>query len=453
MAGVPCGGPVRSLVLLASGLLVAIAFAGCGGNPNYAAPDRDLRRDWERERDAHGPMGIPATFDVTTPTSGPLHITGTGRSASLVAPLDFVLGDIFPSNKKYLYFEAATVTGQGSGLLVVSAVDLHASQGTIETPLVRQVSAEESLHLSTAPTFGARPSPVTFPEAWRDANESFFFADRIGSRVSNLKLQLDAGEEAILIKSTGTVSLNGTITLEAPVFYWSSGSFFRVEEASLMMDRFALGGNVTGGSLKPTDRAVVNAPKGIFGRDADIDVEPGRAKTTGSFRLTQAMTSSGLLLGAQVEVKSSESTVSVGRGQSKWVSVSYREKSYVGDAVLKDVQVTGNGKSLVKVPLKPPPTLIDELWDLVFEEPWAGVFIAIPLAIVTPFVVIAQAITCAFTVCPENFPYPIWIDAGDVNVFYFKVVGGDDSGRFDSTITLTGQNYAAVTIPLTIQVT
>lgn len=433
-------------VAIVASLLLGVAVAGCA-SPDSTAPNRDVRDQWRAQRDAHGPLGVPATFNLT---GQPLYVLGDGAVANLPAPFDFFPAPRPGQNAGYLFFENANVSGKGSGFLVLEATTVHAAGGAFKDLKISRANLNDTVALYTRLAGGLKPS-VQFPPAWADASMEFLGSDATGGAAKSLLLSNYT--RAALLAGGQATNLTGALNVTATNFHWSFTSWMRVAGAQTRFERFGLGGLVTGGSLIPEGRPVVNTPLGVFGLDAALLMEPKHVQAKTTFRLTQALTNAGLLLPAQVEVVSSETSVSLAHGEEKWVSVSYREKSYIGDAVLKNVQVTGSGQALIQVPLKDPQYFILQLWQAVLGAGWAAPFLAIPLAVATPWILIAEVLTCAFSVCPQQYPYPIWMGTGSVDVFYFKVNGDLMPGEYDATITFEGQNYSSVKVPIHITIT
>jgi hypothetical protein len=437
---------------LAVGLLLVPGMAGCL-SPQDQAPDRDLRARWASERDAHGPVGLAATFDVR---GSPIHVRVEGTVEAIAAPLEMHPAKATFRTGHYVYVPDADVAGQGRGFLVIEATRVQASEGRLEALEAAELALDSDVAITPATTSGIKPT-VAFPEAWADANASFFFSDRVNVRIVGLRL--DGYQRAALITSSGSSSLTGPLTVDASALFWFEGSTLRATRADVEAARFSLGGNITAGELSYRDGGTARAvaPTAIIGKGAELRLEAGRARSPQEFRLTQAVVDGELLLRAHVEVQPSDSAVSVVRGEQAWLAVSYREKGYRGDAVLEDIVLSGAGKDLLQVPVKRPPLIIQQLWDVVAEvaedAPWAAPFFAIPLAAASPAILLLDfflGVACAFTVCPEQYPYPFWMDAGDVGVFYVKARGDAAPGTYPVTVTLKGQNFDDVQFRLDV---
>lgn len=444
---------MKSGAVAASIVLIAVAIAGCTNDPDRAAPNRDVRQAWERERSQHGPVGIAATFDLQ---GRPLLLQGEGQ-ASVAAPFDLRPEPPTFTEHRYVYFQDARVGTKGPGLLIVEGLPVRVTAGSWS---FRSASADIDAGVDLSTVRGSTPvrADVAFPPAWEDAKTAAVHTAAVEGAVAGWTV--DGHSRAVLIDASGATDLTGPITVSASGLAWDADSRVRVASADLTLADFALGGNVTAGELRAEGSAPRVAPKGVFGRDASLHVEPGRVRTTGTFRLTQTLTEQGLVTAAKVEVLNSQPHVTVAAGNSTWVSVSYREAGYVGDAALKDVKVTGTGASMVKFPVKEPPLWIHEFWNEMMDKgaghPWAQAFIVFGLVLASPALVFIQVlltVLCLATVCPEQSPYPSWMPAGDVGVFYFQVTGGSTPGTYPVHILVTGQNYPDVKIDLDVTVT
>ncbi len=453
MAPAKLAGPMMRAATVLLGL-ANLLLAGCFGD-GTPLPNQETRDEWRSQAEAHGPMGIPATFDLQ---GDPLFLYGQGTVTNLAAPFAFNPRPHFSDRTPYLFFPDASVHGHANGLLVLEGAHVLAEEGSLSDAGLESVNAAEEVELKLrADNVASKPS-YAFPPGWEAAQDAFFFDDMVPARVAGL--ELSGFERALLVTASTNEDLSqeSAVTVTASRLVWDSASSIRGAGAQLRLDTFALGGSVETGSLLPQGRDAVDRPAGVFGRDATISVAAGHLSTANTFRLTQAVTADGLLLESQVELLPESDTVTVARGEEGWVSASYREKGYVGDGLVADVRVSGP-EGLVEIPLQRPPTTVEALWDSVAaaaeDAPWAAPFIALPLAIATPFLIIVDflaSLSCAFDTCPEDYPFPSWMDAGAVGVFFVKVKGEVLAGTYPITITFEGQNYDAATLAFDVVV-
>jgi hypothetical protein len=183
-----------------------------------------------------------------------------------------------------------------------------------------------------------------------------------------------------------------------------------------------------------------------------VTLRPGSARSEGSFQLTQAVKQDGILaLSPDVELAFDTTPVMVKKGSRALIPVVFREKGLKGDGVLADLQVTGSGKDAVSVPLDHVESYVEQLWTLVGESGITAPFLAVALAPLTPFIALGEALSCLFSTCPKA--YPVWMNASRVDRFHIIVQGKLNPGTYEATVTLTGRNYAPLSIPVQFTVT
>lgn len=422
-------------------------MSGCTGDPNKVAPDRETREQWERERANHGEMGLEANMDLL---GSPFLIMGQTRGVELPESFTVHVAPVFPNDGHYVY-ATGSVSGVGSGLIILDGPMLTLASAQAAAVDLDQVEVDNGVRIEpTRPDSRLEKPDYEIPQSWADANESFFFA-----RDSSLRFDeatVSGFDQGVLIESSGaSTALQAPLELKPQAFWWDHETHLEVDSLEASFATFALGGNVESGAVDAGSGGRWEKPRGVFGLELELSAAAGRVQSLEPFRLTQVLTDDGYQLGADVEVLPSGTQAVVTEGETGWFSVSFRESSYVGDGVLKDVRVTGPGADLIQVPTEEPPWWIVQLWDAFFdayeEAPWVAAFVALPLALVTPFILLLEAfasIGCAFSVCPEKYPYPLWMDAGQVGVFYLKLSGDADPGSYPATIHIEGHNYEAM---------
>jgi hypothetical protein len=269
-------------------------------------------------------------------------------------------------------------------------------------------------------------------------------------------LSLSGFDNATLLSGGTSRSLAAPVVVSAPSFRgpaWFLSSALPLEAA-----RFAMSGNATGGGIAlEGDPAVIPSPRGVVGRDVSLALSAREARSVGSFRATQVLAGAGYLVPSQVEAGPEQADVTVAHGNTTWLAVDYRERTGEGDAVLADVNVTGDGAGLVEVPTEGPPPLVEEMLAAAASgSPPGNVFARMAVTLASPAIVLvdlARTVACAVAGCPEDHPFPAWMDAGSVGTFYLQVRGDAPPGAYDASVTLRGANYDAVSIPVHIVVT
>jgi hypothetical protein len=455
---------IRSLASVCA-VLTLLGSLGCGdssGPAVGAGPDDenqppetlDQRRARWMTESAGRPRGVPATFELS---GNPIHISGKGRVQ--VASGVLATGPLFPDGKHYLFFADAQV-GAETGLLVLEGQRIQIAGGTLGQVEIGAVTtrthledgtASPAVELSTAYVTGGTKPQVTFPEDWSDAKSALFFSD--AASVSPGNLLLSGFSRGVLITATGNTALPGSVTItSASQMYWDDASRIEVTSSTLEYGGFALGGKVSEGSLaSPALAAAPPLPSAVMGLEAKITVQPGTVRSADTFRLTQAVTEPGLLIPAELEVSYDATPLTLKKNQRGLVPVIFREKTLRGQAVLSDLQVTGSGKEAVRVALGEVETTVEQLWDTVGEAGIAAPFLAVPLAIATPFIALGEWLSCVFSTCPQAFP--VWMETGTVSRFHIIVQGELPPGSYEADVTLTGRNYAAFTVPVRFTIT
>lgn len=442
-----------SLAVLASWLVVATGVAGC-----FARTDAVVA-DWERERDAHGPLGVAATFDLQ---GDPLTVTGEGRLTPGTG-FDLALTPPTFSANPYLYFDGARTPGHDEGILVFAGARVHVATSAPPSVAFDTVTAGTEVAVPLPRTGDAvRVGEAAWPDDWKEARESAFFAEPTGAAVTDWTVTGFA--RGLLVTPGGTAAVTSPVHVDAARFAWGHGSTLRTGSLDLDLAKMALGGNVSAGDLKPDGLPTVVAPRGVFGHDVKLRIDAHHVRTTAPFRLTQAITAQGLLLGSKVEVKPAAGPLRLAAGQGEaWTAVRYREAGYRGDAVLRTIEVTGPGAAYVQVPVERPPSYIEELWRLLTngtKDPWVQAFAAVFVVVASPALVLLEAgraVACVFATCPDQYPFPAWMDAGAVGTFYVKAgrggpQGAPAPGSYPVHVVLKGRNYDDVAFDLTLTV-
>lgn len=439
---------------------------GCGvhGSEVDETPDAgtppetldQLQARWASES-ANKPHGVVASFDVS---GSPLELRLSGKTR-LDAPSTLLPGPIFPNNVHYLFLGDAQV-GAEKGLLVLEGSSIALTGGTLGEVIPSTVTARTQLaDGGTAPAVvlavqrdsssGGKPE-VTFPSDWSDAKDALFFSDPVATQPSNVTLS--GFTRGVLVTATGSTPISGNVTVaSAGRMYWSTYSHVETQTRTVDCTRFALGGPTDGGTLTSADFTTPPpVPAAMIGSGARVTLRPDGAKSEGSFQLTQAVTEQGLLVPARIEVSYGSQPFTLKTDERVLVPVVFRETTLKGDAVLADLQITGSGKDAVRVAVDQVETVVGQLWGAVGDSgPIAGPILAVPIAIVTPFVAVGEWLTCLFSTCPK--PYPTWMQAGTAARFHIIVEGKLPPGTYEANVTVTGRNYAPFTVPVQFTIT
>lgn len=448
-------------------LAVLLVTSGCseifdnprvpeGGAPPGVEPGesvRDVLSEWESQRAQNTPVGLAASLSV----DGPYTVRADDdalRATELAAPFRLAPAPAFPSDAPYVLFQNATVAGEGEGSLLVRGSAITVTDGRFRNLSVERAASADSVHLRLQTTDSA-------PEPASTANETIddltFFGGR--ANVSATDLRLTDYQAAVLFVGNESRRLSGPLTVSAPAIWWAEPSTVRTDGATLRTGRFAVVAP-SADVVVQLDARSIQEPTAVFAQNATLTVAPDRVRAS-SLRVRQALTADGPAIDARVEVLPERVTVPVARNETAWVEVHYREATYEGDAILRNVSVTGPGAAYVTVPLERPRLyVVQSIRDLANSSApvplkAAGIIALAPVAaleiVVRGF---ATAVSCIVADCPRQHPFPTWIYAGEIGTFYYKVnATGATPGTYNATIHVQGENYETVTIPVRVNVT
>jgi hypothetical protein len=456
---------------------LAVAYAavflalqpGCGadssGGTDQPSDDFESRRQGEslkslESRWKHSvkdkPTGVTSSISITGKS---LYLTTSGQ-AQVDAPGVLAVAPLFPKNQRCLFFADAQV-GAETGLLVLEGPRVQLTAGTLgildigsgtASTQAPEGSPSPVVELSTEDKLTASKPSVTFPADWNGTSDSLFFSKGAAVHASNITLS--GFTRGLLVTASGTTPLTGSVTVTAATrMYWDAKSRIQVASSTVTSPTFALGGQVEAGALTSTELQSLSAPPSMVnGHQAQVTLRPGSAKSEGSFQLTQAVTQEGgMVLTPELELAFDTTPVTVKTGQRVLIPVVFREKGLKGDAVLSGLEITGSGKDAVRVPLGHVDTYLEQLWTTVGESGIAAPFLAVAIAPLSPFIALGEALSCLLSTCPA--PYPVWVSAGHVETFHIIVQGNVAPGTYEANVTLTGRNYAPMTIPVQFTVT
>jgi len=426
----------RLTVLLALAIVLAGCSSGSSG-PQSVTGDK---------------VGLDATFQLT---ANPFAITGNLRSTqSIQSPITVDPGKTFPDNKRVVIFPNVTVNGE-HGALVIKSPSFTISNGKITVQQISRLRKDGDI-LTISPRTTNKDHDIEFPDE-KDAYDSIVFHGE-STDLRAQDITVTGYNDAFLVHNKTTTGVENSVALSPDTAIWSEDTNITASTDSIKLQakKFSLAGNVDSGTVEITEQnRDVENPDAVFGRDARLDIEGNQVSSKGTFRLTQILKDQEPLIDAAVKVRSARSTVNVPTGGHEWVEATYRETSLQGDALLNGISVKGNGKDMVRVPIKQPPLLTDIFFKQVTE---AGK--VMPPALLgiaaAPGVILIDALNelfCTFADCPSDQPFPTWIDAGEAGTFYYVVDASDhDPGNYSATITFEGTNYPDKTISLNIQV-
>jgi len=436
--------PRANLVLAV--LLVVPVFVGCTSS-NLDEEHEAIRDRWKQDQPNRADRGLEGGFDLEGDS---VVATGEFTAREIEASFTLVPEQGFPEGHRFLFFANATVNGEGPGLLLLEGDRLHVSEGRLSDVPVNQVQTGSAVSLSTSTgDVELDTDDFAFPENVSEAAEdALFFGGQTDADVPQIRVSNYTS--GYLVTATSSSEVSGPLEVSAENMIWSENGTIHAEGAQLDARELALSGANLTGSVEYGERADTD-PDAVFGHDGAIRVDPGQVRTTSPLRVTQVVDDDRPRIEADVETDSVRDKVTVTEGDIEWGQVLYRETTGEGDALLENVTVTGSGADMVTVPVEAPPSIVQDLGEIVPESGPATPFVGLLVGLATPFVAVAEALDC-LTGCPENSPFPSWIDAGEVSSFFVKVEGNRSPGAYQAQATITGENYDAVTLDWTIQV-
>lgn len=394
-------------------------------------------------------VGIPSTIEIR---GTPLHLTGTlTTQTSINAPVDLAINTTFTDDVPYLFLPNATVNGE-TGLVALVGPDIRIETGSATFHRLSQVTLDgDRIRLHPAYMEDDPRFSFEFPAGFEDLEHVYTLAEE--SRVTLDDAELSGYDRGVFINENESLELSDTVTASTDYLSWDGAVTAEAATTSLHIDAdsFSAGGSITSSSIEDSELGNPDADA-VFGRSGLLDL--GQSRIHGEARLTQVLTSDGPVIDSRVRTTTEQRIVDVAFNDTTWVRAHFEETSYRGDAILKDVTVSGEGASMVEVPLKRPSLMIQQLAEMVERQaeifpPAAIGLLAAPAAI---FGDVLRGIGCTLTECPADYPYPVWINAGSSGVFYYRVTGDTQPGTYNTTITFTGENYPDSSIQTTITV-
>jgi hypothetical protein len=411
---------------------------------------------WAAERDAHGALGRDATLELR---GASYRVEGDGV-ADVRAPFTLRTGDI---GSGIVSFGDARVDDiEERGKLELFAGGLSSS---IPNEADATSGAIEGLPLATIAVEGG-----TLDSAIGLVSERIGNTDRYHVNAAVSELTLDGIYQAFLQPegtSGGDARIEWMPTGPVLVHEASSLTFYEegvgsvVKPAGEALDveytSFGLAGDFTGGTLAIEGEPVRGTPVAVFGRAGMLRADASSVASVDGVRVTQAINEAGLVVPAAVEIVAESSEVWVRPSESRVVRLHYRERSYVGDAVLGAIEIEGAAGDLLELQTRfLPDTVTEDLIDAVIDTGWAAPLAAITAIPAVSIVFVFDVFSCIFGGCldqpPPLAPFPQWIDAGAIGTMEVRVKGDLPVGTYYTSLTFTGRNYCAIKVPLIVHI-
>jgi hypothetical protein len=415
----------------------------------------EIRERWESEREIQGEMGRPANADVVP---GHVFVSGVSNAGEMSAP--FALTPLAAQGVvPFTFLLDATIDGSGSGTLTIEGASIEVTAGRAQA---EWIGAETSVWSEdfVDGRYRVRPAStgvveVAAPPSWPEAVTASLSVE--SSEMLLEGLRVTAAVRAVLVTDDGEVEVALPFTVSAQALAWTAGSAMHVSTLSLDYERVALGGEVASAVLTFDDGETIDDAQAIVGHEAHVEITGVEGALTATLRATQVLTADGVAIPAEIEIDRVVHEIELRPGESQAVGMQFREKTYVGDAVVKEILPSGEHADLVSFAVDPPERYIARLFELIEN---AGIFwpiavvVVIILAPVVVLVEVVDALLCPFGCSspPTPVPLPAWIDAGAIGSFSFVVTGADTVGSYETTVSVVGHNFDTVEIALSVTV-
>lgn len=452
--------------VLGLSVAAALALAGCARDragdtvPEDAVPYGaeagepidDVLSRWRQQRDENKPFGLAATASLAG-EGMVVHAEDVGARASVEGAFTLAKEGAIDGG---VVCSGVTVDGESADALVVHGSTLEVRGGRLADASFERVACADpvGVHLEDSIERDAPKYPDPPDEQPEEPPPSAH--DYVGGPLE--ADELSGFNSAYFVRDGERTAITDPVSVSAEHLWVVDGTVVEAGSARVEAPRFSLAApKGTTGTIEVEGRENVVDPFGLFGSDATLDLEQGRFETDGSFRLTQAMLEDEFALDSTVDVLPATTSVSVPAGETRWVDVYYRERSYVGDGVLGGVSIDASAEGVMEVPVAPPTLLVQKVIEELDDNAAEGFVLAAAapgLWALALGEILATALDCAFNDCPSEHPYPSWIDAGSVDRFYYRVNATDlEPGEYEATATIEGANYGAVEIPVSVTVT
>lgn len=425
-----------------------------------------LPGEWIDAVDTLEAPGVPTTFDLR---GAEVRITSDASPdvASMTAPMSLGLpGD---PDAAIVVIENAVVDGEAVGTVVVQGTTIDVALGTIADIGIAGVGLDDAF-------VRAEPAAVvddgTRPDLGSLADPAHVEAL---AQAAPFDLRLDALEisgfaAAWIVGDAGPIALETAFTVSAERVYWPQGTL--VSAASMdarWSGELFIGLSPIGGELVAGGEPAEALPLSILGRDAHLSVGPGRVATLEPMPVRTAMDTDGALIGSEVEIRLCHApTLVFSPGQTRALSMAYRQSDGLADAAFSDVSVDlADGVTMWASRVEVDGTLPAALTEPAMGHPectWAQGLVGFFETWAEATAAIGRGVVCVFTfgfVCPDSggsasqppslVPYPGWMDPGDVGEFQLELTAPTEIGTYEVRIHVRGTNYEAV-VPATVVV-
>lgn len=399
--------------------------------------------------DEPGPPGTEGNYDLRGPR---FHVHGIDATTELTGPT-LEPGDVFPSDQPLVYV-ADTTLRQGDvrrqGLVVLAGERIDVSDASTLAVGTQNMTFGDTVELQPSVELGSPPEPPGLG-TWEAAERSAFFADGPAD-VDFASTTLSGFDRGLFVDGNETISLEGSVELDGGQVYWNAGNVTADSGLSLSLEGsdYTIEGTPSGGELTLADRTV-EEPELVHVREGPIEIGDGRVASQGTVRIDQAIDEGRPVIPATVDVEPTRRNLTLEPNGSEHLEFTYEETDRRGVAVLENVTVEGEASPFLRVPLEHPPSVLQQMLATAAEAGPAAPFLAIGIALSAPFVLLAEALSCAFGLCPD--PYPTWMDPGGSGTFDVVVEAPEEPGTYEATIVLEGANHeeVALDVALTVQ--
>jgi hypothetical protein len=202
-------------------------------------------------------------------------------------------------------------------------------------------------------------------------------------------------------------------------------------------------------------------------------MECGVGACAGDGRITQALVDGDVVIDADLEIApvdgsfddvafSDDIEIEMAPGEARHIVFAFRERNYVGDAVVIAVEARGDGAEFIQTAAAPPPGPATTIIGQMQADGTIDAGETVVLVVAGPAIVIVDVVTSIGDFFgsssegpPQPVPIPSWVQAGLVGTFSVVATlpdGVDVGERFATRIAIGGANFAEQEITFIIRV-
>ncbi len=447
--------------LRASLLLLPLSAAGCFGlGPDSDGPVEEpfteecVPSDWLLDAEQNPESGVLTSLSLV---GSQVRIEGEEEPLVETIEAPLAVAD-WGGGSPLLVFEDAVVEGSARGTLVLHGAYTIATSGRFRLDATATVAIDDDMAWvdPTLPEDHAgRPDlGASAPEGHQAALDE---SVPTGLRAEDLVFADYDG--AYLVTDEETLELVGSFRVSAEDLYWSTDASLVSESITARWtgDVF-IGIGAHAGEARTSDGPLSELPVAILGRDAHVEIGPRLLRTLEDLPVWVLLGEDGNLLESDVELRACEpQTLVMEEGSVRSLRFARRQRGNTADAILVGATIVNvDDGSVWGSLLEIDPSVPMDLVDVGERYPWASwaqTLDDVVNGIVDGAGGLGQALGCIFTLglacSTEVAPYPMWMDAGDVQEFEVEITAPSAPGTYEIEVRLEGDNYEAM-VPFTV---